>query len=143
MIRQVGVYHKFDIQKKASLYILVNAAPDSAAYRRVLESFSNHQYLLQSSPLWLHGVIHASYFMRWREYIAEYEKRLLPLVSLNQGGVTELIGLTLAGGYNDLNLHQQATESKLRYSWKSEIIGESFPSHSCDPPELRGCRRWT
>lgn len=39
---------------------------------------------MQLDPLWLHGVIHASYFMYWREYIAEYEKRLLPIVSFGE-----------------------------------------------------------
>jgi hypothetical protein len=81
VIRQMGVYQKFDFRKKTSLCILVNAVPSSAAYSRVLESCSNHQQQMQSSPLWLHSVIHASYFMRWREYIAEYESRLLPIVS--------------------------------------------------------------
>jgi hypothetical protein len=81
VIRQTGVYHKYDLRNKTSLYILVNAVPNSAAHRRVCESFMRHQLQLLSNPLWLHGVIHASYFMSWREYIAEYEKRLLSLVS--------------------------------------------------------------
>ncbi|KAH8702725.1 hypothetical protein GQ44DRAFT_631370 [Phaeosphaeriaceae sp. PMI808] len=79
VIRQVGVYHKYDVKKKTSLYILVNAVPDSVAYQRVLESLTSYQTTMRVNPLWLHGVIHASYFMRWREYIAEYEKRLLPI----------------------------------------------------------------
>lgn len=39
---------------------------------------------MQLDPLWLHGVVHASYFIYWREYIAEYEKRLLPIVSFGE-----------------------------------------------------------
>jgi hypothetical protein len=81
VIRQAGVYQKLNIRNMSSLYILVNAVPNSAAHRRVMQSFSDQQLQLQSSPLWLHGVIHASYFALWREYIAEYEKRLLPIVS--------------------------------------------------------------
>jgi hypothetical protein len=81
VIRQAGVYQKLDLRNRSSLYILVNAVPNSAAHRRVMQSFSDHQLQMQSSPLWLHGVIHASYFALWREYIAEYEKRLLPIVS--------------------------------------------------------------
>jgi len=81
VIRQMGVYQQFDFRKKTSLYILVNAVPNSAAYTRVLESCSSHQQQMLLNPLWLHSVIHASYFMRWRDYIAEYESRLLPIVS--------------------------------------------------------------
>jgi hypothetical protein len=84
VIRQAGVYQKFDFRNRSSLFILVNAVPNSAAHRRLMQSFSSHQLQMQSSPLWLHGVIHASYFARWREYIAEYEKRLLLIVSLCQ-----------------------------------------------------------
>lgn len=82
VIRQTGVYQKYNLRTKTSLYILLNAVPDSAAYQRVLKSFSNHQVQLRLSPLWLHAVIHASYFMSWRGYIAEYEKRLLPIVMI-------------------------------------------------------------
>ncbi|KAF2027484.1 hypothetical protein EK21DRAFT_102554 [Setomelanomma holmii] len=84
VIRQAGVYHKYDVQDNTSLYVLLNAVPNSAAYRRVLECFSSHQAQMKSSPLWLHCVIHASYFMNWRDYIDEYEKRLLPIVSAKE-----------------------------------------------------------
>ncbi|KAH5305709.1 hypothetical protein HBI12_168140 [Parastagonospora nodorum] len=82
VIRQAGVYQRFDIHKKSSLYVLVNASPQSAAYCRALECFSKYEHQMQLDPLWLHGVIHASYFMYWREYIAEYEKRLLPIADM-------------------------------------------------------------
>jgi hypothetical protein len=83
VIRQAGVYQKLDVAKKTSLYILINAAAHSAAHRRVMQCFSDHWGQMQASPLWLHGVIHASYFMNWRDYIAAYEKRLLPIVSID------------------------------------------------------------
>ncbi|PSN67176.1 hypothetical protein BS50DRAFT_494669 [Corynespora cassiicola Philippines] len=79
VIRQAGVYQKIDLQTKQSLVILVSAVPDSAAHMRVLECLESHQKQMEQNPLWVHGVIHASYSMRWREYIAEYEKRLLPI----------------------------------------------------------------
>jgi hypothetical protein len=80
VIRQTGVYHKLDLDSKTSLVILVNAVPNSVAHRRVIESFSSHQQQMQLSPLWLHNVIHASYLMKWWEYVADYEKRLLQIV---------------------------------------------------------------
>jgi hypothetical protein len=93
VIRQAGVYQKIDIQQKTSLFILVNAVPDSDAYRRAMQSFANHQVQMQLDPLWIHEVVQASYFMRWREYIAEYEKWLLQIVwrCLNMWGQQVLI----------------------------------------------------
>jgi hypothetical protein len=91
VIRQAGVYQKLDIVKKASLYILVNAAPHSLAHRRVMQCFSEKLVKMQASPLWLHGVIHASYFMNWRGYIAAYEKRLLPIVSVEYQELSTIV----------------------------------------------------
>lgn len=81
VIRQTGVYQKFDFEKGSSLFIVFNVVPNSLAHRRVLDCLMNHQKQVQASPLWLHEIIHASYFMSWRDYIAEYESRLLPIVS--------------------------------------------------------------
>lgn len=80
VIRQAGVYQKIDIRQKTSLFILINAIPGSEAHHRVLQSFANHQVQMQTNPLWIHEVVQGSYFSRWREYIAEYEKRLLQIV---------------------------------------------------------------
>jgi hypothetical protein len=51
---------------------------------------------MQEDRLWLHGVIHASYFMNWRSYIASYENQLLPIVSVvKDQGITLM--LTVVG----------------------------------------------
>ena len=79
VIRQTGVYQKFNLMEKTCLWILVNPVPDSAAHRRVVNALLNYQEEIEQNPLWLHCVIQGSYFPRWREYLAAYEKRLLPL----------------------------------------------------------------
>lgn len=79
VIRQTGVYQKFDLKEKTCLWVLINPTPDSAAHRRVVDGFLNYQTEMEQNPLWLHSVIHASYYPRWREYLAAYEKMLLPL----------------------------------------------------------------
>jgi hypothetical protein len=81
VIRQCGVYQKLDFQNKKSLFILINAVPNSEAHRRVLQSLASDRCQVHSRSLWLHSVVHASYFANWRGYIAEYEKQLLPIVS--------------------------------------------------------------
>jgi len=53
---------------------------DAAAQRRVIDCLSNHTAQLETHPLWMHTVIHASYFMHWRDYLAAYEKKLIPIV---------------------------------------------------------------
>lgn len=105
VIRQAGVYHKLDVANKASLYILISAAPHSTAHRRVIQCFSDHWVQMQTNPLWLHGVIHASYFTNWRRYIAEYERRLLPIVSVKR--VQELRSIV------DANYHRLIQQHRL------------------------------
>lgn len=80
VIRQAGIYHKLNFQQKTSLYILVNATPNSAAFERVIRFLSDRRAEIRTDPLRLHAVVQNSYFMSWRDYIAEYEKRLLPIV---------------------------------------------------------------
>ncbi|KAJ4286536.1 hypothetical protein N0V90_013236 [Kalmusia sp. IMI 367209] len=79
VVRQTGVYQKYNLKEKRCLWILVNPVPDSAAHRRVIDAFLHYQNEMENNPLWLHSVILASYFARWREYLAAYEKNLLPL----------------------------------------------------------------
>ncbi|CAI6332911.1 unnamed protein product [Periconia digitata] len=79
VIRQTGVYQKYNMKEKSSLWILINPVPESAAHRRIVDAFLHHQEEMDQNPLWLHYVIQASYFPRWREYLAIYEKALLPL----------------------------------------------------------------
>jgi hypothetical protein len=112
VIRQAGVYQKFDVRNRSSLYILVNAVHNSAAHCRVMQSFSNYQLQMQLSPLWLHGVIHASYFARWRDYIAEYEKRLLPIVSFDDQMGNRMWDLTHLGRYYHFDYDQQTASRK-------------------------------
>lgn len=80
VIRQAGVYHKFDIDTKQSLLILVNAVPDSKAYSLIIETLSTKFYKIEQNPLYLHEVIHGSYFAHWRDYLGGYERSLLPIV---------------------------------------------------------------
>ncbi|KAF3001348.1 hypothetical protein E8E13_006101 [Curvularia kusanoi] len=79
VLRQVGVYHKFDIASKQSLVILLNAVPDSKAYRRVLQAISTEFQMIEQEPLYLHELVHNSYFAYWKDYLNAYEKKLLPI----------------------------------------------------------------
>lgn len=80
VIRQVGVYHKIDIETKQSLIVLLSAVPDSKAYDRVLRLISNDFHKIEQSPLYLHEVVHSSYFPYWKDYLGAYERILLPIV---------------------------------------------------------------
>ena len=78
--RQVGVYHKFDIETRQSLIILLSAVPDSKAYDRVLRTISNEFHKIEQRPLYLHEVVNRSYFAYWKDYLGAYERILLPIV---------------------------------------------------------------
>jgi hypothetical protein len=81
VVRQAGVYQKCDLGTKTLIILLINATPQSLAHGRVVSLLSQSQLDLRTNPLLVHNVIHATYFKRWRDYLAEYERRLLPLVS--------------------------------------------------------------
>lgn len=79
VIRQSGVYHQYDKGKNASLFILLDPVPDSVAQKRILECFANSHEKIKKNPLLLHSIVHTSYFVRWREYLAQYERNLLSI----------------------------------------------------------------
>ena len=54
------------------------------AEKRVFECVKSHAKRIEEDPLWLHEVIQGSYFANWRNYLAAYEKTLLPIVCLSQ-----------------------------------------------------------
>lgn len=77
------MYQKYDATQDQSVVFLINAVPNSIAHRRAIECLSKHQSELVCNPLAIHNAIHAAYFMRWRDYLAEYERRLLTIVSMS------------------------------------------------------------
>jgi hypothetical protein len=81
VIRQMGVYQKVNFKTKQSLWVLVNAAPETLAENRVLSCLQHEQVQLSKNILWLHTVIHQTYMMRWREYFKSFEAIVLPIVS--------------------------------------------------------------
>jgi hypothetical protein len=82
VIRQMGVYQKLNFKSKQSLWIIVNAAPETLAENRVLSCLQQEQAQISKNPLWLHAVIHQSYMMQWREYLKSFEAIVLPIVSI-------------------------------------------------------------
>ena len=81
VIRQTGIYHQFNSLTKQNLWILINPMESSLAEQRLISCLNNHQTEIDQNPLWLHSVIHTSYFANWRRYLAAWEKILLPIVS--------------------------------------------------------------
>jgi len=103
VLRQTGVYHRYDIHSKSSLWILINPIPDSAAEQRVTKCLYNHQDKISRNPLWLHSIIHASYFGNWRQYLAAYERLLLPIVG--DKAILLLLAHYNSGGHNNSYIH--------------------------------------
>lgn len=82
----MGVYQKLNVKTKQSLWILVNAAPETLAENRVWRCLQDEKAQINKNPLWLHTVIHQSYMMQWREYLKAFEAILLPIVSICNTG---------------------------------------------------------
>ncbi|OCK78099.1 hypothetical protein K432DRAFT_406761 [Lepidopterella palustris CBS 459.81] len=80
-IRQTGVYHRHDMTKNHSIWILLHPVPDSAGERGLTEllKIPHSRPSLLQNPLLIHGLLFSTYIHKWRDYMTYYEEKLLPL----------------------------------------------------------------
>jgi hypothetical protein len=82
VIRQTGVYHRFDTSTRRSIYILLNPTTDSKAQLKAqdcMAAFTTSTSDVSSN--WLHRVVLSVYLPAWRQYIVAYERGFLNIVS--------------------------------------------------------------
>ncbi|KOS44430.1 hypothetical protein ACN38_g4675 [Penicillium nordicum] len=99
VIRQTGIYHRYDKTSSQSLYVLFNPTPQSKAHSQADNLLRNFCPKVESDPFWLHQVLFDTYFPAWRNYIAVHEQRLLPLAGST---IATFISGPLAVGYDSL-----------------------------------------
>ncbi|KAJ5955057.1 hypothetical protein N7501_009336 [Penicillium viridicatum] len=99
VIRQTGIYHRYDKTTCQSLFVLFNPTPQSKAHSDAENLLRNLCPEVESDPFWLHRVLFTTYFPTWRKYIAVQEQRFLPLA---RSAVANFIGGQLGVGYDSL-----------------------------------------
>ncbi|KGO69020.1 hypothetical protein PITC_078450 [Penicillium italicum] len=99
VIRQTGIYHRYDKTSSQSLFVLFNPTPQSQAHSQAENLLRNFCPEVESDPFWLHHLLFATYFPAWRKYIAVHEQRFLPLAGST---IATFINGPLAVGYDSL-----------------------------------------
>ncbi|KGO36019.1 Mg2+ transporter protein, CorA-like/Zinc transport protein ZntB [Penicillium expansum] len=99
VIRQTGIYHRYDKTSSQSLFVLFNPTPQSQAHSQAENLLRNFCPEIESDPFWLHRLLFETYFPAWRKYIAIHEQRFLPLAGST---IATFISGPLAVGYDTL-----------------------------------------
>jgi len=91
VIRQSGVYHRFNTATLQNLFVLFNPNPNTVADQKIQSLLLDHyQEASKKGPLWLHDVFLSTHLPAWRRYIASLERELLPIVSFENPRQDEL-----------------------------------------------------
>ncbi|KAK8056453.1 hypothetical protein PG993_001680 [Apiospora rasikravindrae] len=78
VLRQSGLYHRYDTTTSQSLYILLNPMPRSQMQERVAAHLRDHPHTILVDTFWLHRLLLSTHLPAWRQYIAAQEKEFLP-----------------------------------------------------------------
>ncbi|KAK7964949.1 hypothetical protein PG996_000689 [Apiospora saccharicola] len=78
VLRQSGLYHRYNTSTSQSLYILLNPMPRSQMQERLLSHLRDHSQASLTDPFWLHRLLLSTHLPAWRHYIAAQEKLFLP-----------------------------------------------------------------
>ncbi|KAK5653980.1 hypothetical protein OQA88_7656 [Cercophora sp. LCS_1] len=99
VIRQSGVWHRYNGKTGQSTYVLFSPTPKSKAHQMALEWLKSGQRP-ESEPFWLHRVLFSVYFPGWRTYIGDQERQFLPIANTT---FATFIDEPLRLGYNNLS----------------------------------------
>ncbi|KAK7989380.1 pho87 protein [Apiospora arundinis] len=81
VLRQSGLYHRYNTTTSQSLYILLNPMPRSQLQERVSAYLQEHSQETLTDPFWLHRLLLSTHLPAWRHYIAAQEKMFLPMAN--------------------------------------------------------------
>jgi hypothetical protein len=83
VIRQTGIYQKFDTKSCENISILFSPAPSCALNKKAETVLSRGPQDIHRDFFWIHRELFNTYFSAWRLYNVHLEKTLLPIVSDN------------------------------------------------------------
>ncbi|KAK3381855.1 hypothetical protein B0H63DRAFT_214704 [Podospora didyma] len=81
VIRQTGLYHRFNAKTCSSTYVLLSPTPNSKLHQEAAAFLSTLTQGPETEPFWLHRLLFATYFPAWRRYIAALERQFLPIAN--------------------------------------------------------------
>lgn len=81
VVRQTGIYHKFDATTSQNTYVLLNPSPDAKVKKQAEHNLLHCYQTIENNPLWLHMMFQEICLPNWRLYNASLEREFLPMVS--------------------------------------------------------------
>ncbi|KAK7951620.1 uncharacterized protein PG986_007348 [Apiospora aurea] len=78
VLRQSGLYHRYDTKTSQSVYVLMNPMPRSQLQEQVSTHLRAHPHTTLVDAFWLHRLLISTHLPAWRHYIAAQEKEFLP-----------------------------------------------------------------
>ncbi|CEN61098.1 hypothetical protein ASPCAL07763 [Aspergillus calidoustus] len=83
VLRQTGVYQKYDIATKNSTLVFLNPTRECKFQERLMGLLQSpyKRTCLQRNPLLVHNILFGTFFHAWRDYLKHLEGRILPIVS--------------------------------------------------------------
>ncbi|GKU19106.1 unnamed protein product [Fusarium langsethiae] len=81
VIRQTGIYQKFDTKSSENTSILFSPAPSCALNQKAETILSRGPRNIHRDFFWIHKELFNTYFSAWRLYNVHLEKTLLPIAS--------------------------------------------------------------
>ncbi|KAL5339988.1 hypothetical protein BJX70DRAFT_407715 [Aspergillus crustosus] len=82
VLRQTGVYHKYDFATKSSTWVFLHPKPDCLFQKRLFDFIQSPQRAaLHRNPLLIHSILFGTFFSAWRDYLKDLESRVLPIAN--------------------------------------------------------------
>ncbi|KIL84973.1 hypothetical protein FAVG1_11843 [Fusarium avenaceum] len=81
VIRQTGIYQKFNTKTSQNMFILFNPAPSTTLHQCAQALASKAPQSIQQDFFWLHKELFRTYFSAWRLYNRYLETLLIPIAN--------------------------------------------------------------
>ncbi|RYP90935.1 hypothetical protein DL770_002940 [Monosporascus sp. CRB-9-2] len=99
-MRQTAVYHCYNTQTHQSVFVLLSPAVNSLAHQRAEQYLTACHSGNLKGPFWLHDIVFSTYLPAWRQYIADLERKFLPISGTT---FSTYIDKELRVGYDNLS----------------------------------------
>ncbi|KAK1622206.1 hypothetical protein BDP81DRAFT_335112 [Colletotrichum phormii] len=79
VLRQTGIYHKFDAETSQNTYVLLSPSPDSKLKKQAEHDLLHCCQTVENDSFWLHKMFQETCLPNWRMYNASLERKFLPM----------------------------------------------------------------
>ncbi|KAL4925371.1 uncharacterized protein BDV17DRAFT_284050 [Aspergillus undulatus] len=83
VLRQTGVYHKYNFATKSSGWVFLNPTPECPFQSRLTRFLQSPEQRasLHRNPLLIHSILFGTFCQTWRDYLKHWEGRILSIAN--------------------------------------------------------------